>query len=705
MALKSDFLIELGVEEIPSNLLEPISRQFKENFRAALSEAGIILDKGDIESAATSRRLVLFGKINRESEPKEVILQGPSEKVAYDKEGKPTKALNGFIKSQGASMEDIFTESTDKGNYIFVKKREPAQKTESIIAEILLDVVSDISLPKYMKWDSFKLKFSRPIRSILIIFGSIVIREDFGGIRSSDFTLIRESSKIKRLRIKSKESYFKELKKRKIITSFKERREKIESLLKREAAKAGLKLHSQPELLDEVMNLVESPVVVRCGFNKEYLKLPSLVLLASMAKYQRVFALLDKDSKLVNQFLAVLDSDPGDKKSVKRHYEFVLDARLKDAVLFYNEDIKIPLESRAAGLSGIVLHDKLGTMLDKIERLKLLAKEVSNLLDFGSKKSAEFIRALELFKADLLTKMVYEFPSLEGLIGGIYAKHQGENKSVVSAISEHYSPRSNDDTLPNTELGALLSLFDKLYNVVGILGIGVVPSGSSDPFTIRRQIQSIIRILIQYQFEISLEHLFSLTALLFKGSLSQDYESSKERFLSISKERFSVLMDDAGIASDLVEAVVISNFKVLSEVCLRLRQLLNISKTEEFYKAIKVAERTERIVKDKRELGSLKLKERLLEQLEERELYDIYIKVKDKIKEKVDNRKYDKATILYAESFYDIIDRFFQEVLVNTERQDLRENRKLLLFEVNRLLTERVLNPKEMEVLKDAKSV
>ncbi|MDP8216769.1 MAG: glycine--tRNA ligase subunit beta [Candidatus Kaelpia imicola] len=703
MASKSDFLIELGAEEIPSNLIESISEQFKDSFIATLCKEGVKVERADIEAAATSKRLLLFGELNSESESKEVTLQGPSEKIAYDKDGKPTQALAGFVKSQGVLIEDAFIESTDRGRYLFIKKREKSRKTEDIIVQALLGIISDISIPRYMKWDSSSFKFTRPIRSILLIFGSTILKRDFNGIKSSDFTLIRESSSIKRVKVGSKEGYFKELKARGIVLSIKEREKRIKSLLDREAKKAGFKLYPQAELLAEVVNLVQSPAVIRCSFNKSYLKLPKVVLMASMAKYQRVFALVDKDSKLENQFLAVLDSSPKNKSSIRRHYEFVLDARLRDAALFYNEDIESSLDSRVERLKGIVLHDELGTLLDKTSRLKLMAKEISKILNFDDKKTKDFIRSVELSKVDLLTKMVYEFPSLEGVMGGIYAGHQRESKGVAAAIAEHYKPRSNDDSLPNTELGALLSLVDKLYNVAGILGIGVVPSGSTDPFTIRRQIQSIVRILIQYQLEISLENLFSLAFMLFKNSLSEDYDRVKNIFLSIAGERFSLLMADAGIASDLVEAVSEVNFKVPSEVYLRLRQLLNIYETEDFYKALKVAERTGRIVKDKGELtGSID--RRLLKEREELELYKVYLEVEDKIAERVDKREYGKAAILYGKSFYDIIDRFFSEVLVNVDEKKLRENRKLLLSEVNRLLTERVLNPKEMEVLKDAKS-
>ncbi|MDP8253923.1 MAG: glycine--tRNA ligase subunit beta [Candidatus Kaelpia aquatica] len=702
MSPKSDFLIELGVEELPSNLIESISEQFKDNFIKALDEARVV--NKNIQAAATSRRLVLFGELGRESLSQEVTVQGPSERIAYDKDNKPSKALCGFVKSQGVSISDAFIESTDRGNYLFIKKKESAKKTERIIEDILLDVISAISVPRYMKWDSSEFKFTRPIRSILIIFGATIVRADFKGIKSSDFTLLREGAEFKKIKVRSRDSYLKELKERGIILSPLERGQRIKKILDQEAKRAGLLLYPPGELLTEVANLVESPTVIRCSFNKSYLGLPEVVLLASMAKYQRVFALVDKDSKLANQFLAILDLSPKNTSSIRGHYEFVLDTRLKDAVLFYNEDIESSLDSRIEKLEGIALHNKLGTLLDKTKRLKLMTLEISKILNFDNKKRDDLIRSVELFKADLLTKMVYEFPSLEGVMGGIYAKHQKESKGVAAAISEHYKPRSNDDTLPNTELGALLSLVDKLYNVVGFLGIGIVPSGSMDPFTIRRQIQSIVRILIQYQLEISLENLFSLTFMLFENSLSEDYDRVKNIFLSIGRERFSVLMADIGVASDLVEAVSSVNFKVPSEVYLRLKQLTNIYDKGDFYKALKVAERTERIVKDKRELKSLRLKEGLLKEREEKELYEVYLESKDEILKRVDKREYDKATILYGKSFYGIIDRFFSEVLVNVDDQELRENRKLLLFEVNKLLTERVLNPKEMEVLKDAKS-
>ncbi len=695
------FLIEVGVEEIPTGLVDSIREQFRQNFLKELSENNI--PAKNVKADATALRVVLYGEAESVSQPRDKKIQGPSVKAAFDNNGSPTKAYFGFVKSQGADKKDVVAEETSRGKYIFVKKKEQVRQTSEIIPEIIPSALSKISLPKYMKWDGSGFKFSRPVRTLLVIFGGRVLRFKFQNITSSDYTLVREGSVYKKIKVKSIEDYFNKMKQEKIIISPEERKQKIKRLLEAEARKVNAVLYRNQELLSEVSNLAERPNVLVCEFEREFLKLPAVVLLASMAKYQRVFALTDKNDKFLNKFLAVIENKPKDTSGVKKHYEFVLNARLKDAELFYRGDIKEPLDAKVDKLKGVLLHRKLGSLFDKVKRLETAADKIAAALSLNKQEHKNLLRAVYLSKADLLTRMVCEFPSLEGIMGGVYAEYFKEPKDAAAAISEHYKPRTNDDGLANNKLGALLSMLDKIYNVIGIIGIGITPSGSADPFAIRRQIQAVVRILVQYGLELSLEDLFSIIYDVLRNNLTADEEETKNIFLTMAKERFCVLMKEEDIPVDLVNAVINADFKVPFDAYLRIRKLLTIYDKRDFYRAAKVAERTANIVKGEKGLDKESADPNLFKEKEEQELWEVYLKHKDKIIEKINNKEYDTVTVLYGRVFYAIIHRFFDEVLVNVEDRVLRRNRKVMLYLINNLMAQRVADLKEMEVLKDAK--
>ncbi|MDP8234699.1 MAG: glycine--tRNA ligase subunit beta, partial [Candidatus Saelkia tenebricola] len=541
-----------------------------------------------------------------------------------------------------------------------------------------------------------------PIRTLLIILGDKVLSLKDENFVFPDHVSIRCAGEYKKIKVKNIKDYFKRIEDEGIILSSCRRKEIIAELLNKEAKKLNASVYPNEELLLEVSNLVERPNILSCSFESKFLKLPKVVLLASMAKYQRVFALVDKNNNVLDKFLAIIEDAPQDASVIKNHYEFVLNARLKDADFFYQEDIKISLDSYVDGLKKVLLHNKLGSLFDKIKRLEAAAGEIGNILSLEKNESKNLLRAVYLSKADLLTRMVCEFPSLEGVVGGIYAKYFKENAEVVNAISEHYKPRTNDDDLADNKLGALLSMLDKIYNVIGIIGIGIIPSGSEDPFTIRRQIQSIIRILIQYDLGISLQDLFSAIHRVLKDTLTVDEERIKEVFLTIAQERFCVLMKDENMPQDLIHAVVSVNFKAPNEAYLRIKKMFAIYGKEDFFKTAKVAERTANIIKGEKDLDKEHLNQELFKEAEEQELWEAYLKHKDKVIEKIHNKEYDVAAVLYGEVFYDIIHRFFDRVLVNVEDYSLRRNRKVLMWLINDLLTQKVADLKGMEVLKDA---
>ncbi len=696
-----DFLLEIGVEEIPAGLVIAVKEQLAENFRKELKKN--LLYAKDINSYATPQRLVLEAKLASQNEPEVKKIQGPSETIAFDAEKKPTAAYKGFLKSQGVRESDIKIERTPKGAYLVIEKREKAKKTEAILKEIIPQIILSIALPKYMRWDDSGFKFIRPLRWAVVIFGNSFLEINIGNVLSGDFSLVKKEGVLKRIKIKGINDYFKKIRQENVILDNSKRKDKIKQLICKNAEKIDAEIYFNPDLLSEVVNLVEQPAALVCDFNKEFLKLPEVVLLASMAKYQRVFALVDKDNLFLNKFIALTEGESKNRMQQKKHYEFVLNARLKDADFFFKEDVKENLENKTKRLDSILFHEKLGSVLDKIQALKEAAEFIAGILSLDKDKSAKLARALHLAKADLLTKMVYEFPSLEGVMGGIYARYFGETDDVASAIQEHYLPRTNEDGLPNAIIGALVSLLDKLYNVIGFLGIGIVPSGSEDPFTIRRQVQSIIRILIQYQLDITIDDLFSAIYKPLQSKFTVKEEKIKELFSTLCKERFQYLMREENIPQDLITAVIEVNFHMPSEVYLRIRKLLNIYKSKDFFAAAKVAERTGNIVKDANDLKAQYPDTSIFSDEKERKLFDIYLENKDEITAKIKNKEYAFAMTMYGKVFYDIIHSFFDTVLVNVEDEKIKKNRKVLLYLINELLKDKVADLKGMEVLKDGK--
>lgn len=696
-----EFLLELGVEEIPSGLLPALEEQLEEIFLKELEERRILYSQ--ISTFSTPSRLVVFGKLSLSNLPQVYEVQGPSSKVAFDQNGKPTQAYFGFLKSQQGQEKDLVIRETSRGKYLFLLKKEKPQKVEIILKEMIPQIISKFSLPKYMRWDNSGLKFIRPLRWMVVIYGDKFLRVKLGNLVSSNFTVIRRGGNFKKLKVENIKDYLKKLKREGVVISYRERKEKIQRALQKKADRLNAKVELIPELLSEVANLLESPAVIVCEFKEEFLNLPGVVLLASMAKYQRVFALRDKKNKFLNKFLAVIDSRAGKLNQVRSHYEFVLNARLWDASYFFREDSKQHLEEKVPQLKEIVLHQKLGSIYQKVELLREAGQRIAKILNLDQQESRALLRAIWLSKADLLTRMVYEFPSLEGVMGGIYARMFGEDEEVARAISEHYKPRTNEDDIPGSKLGALLSLLDKCFNLVGFLGIGEIPTGSEDPFALRRQIQALVRILIQYQLEIALEELVEIFFVLLENKLNLQKENLQKLFLNLCRERFQFLMKEEGFPPDLVIGVSKTNFSNLFEVYLRLRKLERIYQRKEFFMACKVVERTANIIKDEEVQLSIGLNREAFREPEEKQLLQAYLENKGRISELIESRAYDKAILLYAQAFYDIIHLFFDRVLVNVEDDSLRRKRKGLLYLINLLLSSRVADLKEMEVLKNAR--
>ena len=516
-----NLLLEIGTEEIPSgyfdHVLDLLSCRKKGSIRG-LFEAQYI-NPHKVFSYSTPRRLILY--IKDIPIAQDISVLGPPSRIAYDQQKRPTKALLAFLEKNKASIEDLVVDENGQEPRVMLKKKDVPNA--QILSDILPDVIRLLDFPKTMRWDEYGLAFARPIRWLLALFGEKIINFEFAGLRSSPITYGHRFLGHKKIKVKNAETYFKLLDKNYVVWDNEARKAKILSYLEKR------RWHENRQLLNEVNNLVEFPVFIEGTFREEYLKIPGEVLLASMSKHQRIFCLEDKRGKLVNRFAGVINGNYGKRKQIIKNFENVLDARLKDALFFYEADTKKPIQLWADGLKGVVFHKKLGTVAEKVERMKRMAQFLLKATKIDDCDKNYLLRAISLCKADLLTQMVGESPSLQGVIGRYYALDSNEPEPVADAIEEHYLPRFADDDLPATSIGVLSSLADKIDNIVSYFKIGKFPKGGWDLYALRRQAIAIISILQKRKLTLSLSDAFDFAYTICPGDFNK--EKLKDIFL------------------------------------------------------------------------------------------------------------------------------------------------------------------------------
>jgi glycyl-tRNA synthetase beta chain len=486
------------------------------------------------------------------------------------------------------------------------------------------------------------------------------------------------------------ELYKEQLKGEKVIVEIDERRDIIRKEINSLLSAYGTTLDEE-ELLEEVTNLVEFPGAVKCSFDEEFLAIPSEVIETSMKDHQRYFPVKDKTGKLLPEFIVITDREPGNGEIIRNGNERVLRARLADANFFWEEDKKTTLHDRLKDLEGVVFHEDMGSYLDRGERIGDLAYFIAETLDLSPDRLELVKRASSLCKTDLLTEMVGEFPKLQGIMGREYALVQGEDEEVARSIAEHYLPRFADDVLPETEIGIILSLADKFDLIAGCFAAGLIPTGSQDPYGLRRQSQGIIRILETKDLHLSLQKLFEKSLSNVTG-ICPDGDSGKvyEQIIDFFKDRINNIYIDRGYRYDIVESVMKSGFNDISDLICRLEAITKISKTPIWQNLVAVVERTFNIGKNCESDGEVK--EDLLEEEEERKLWAVYKKEKENLLKHVTPRRYEELSIEYNEAFAKPIHDFFEKVFVNVEDENIKNNRLLLVKKVNELYVKNIAN-------------
>ncbi|MEZ0336962.1 MAG: glycine--tRNA ligase subunit beta [Aquificaceae bacterium] len=641
-----DLLIEIGTEELPAGVILQAVEYLKERFSQ-------ILGRQDIKTYSTPRRLAFFVEnFENKALEKEEVLWGPPVKVAYE-EGKPTKALLAFLERNSASLEEVVHLQKGEGTYVAIKRVYKEDTPIEKLSQSFEEILQSVPFPKSMRWDSSSLRFSRPIRWICALYGEEMLPLSFGRVKASNITYGHRLLSSGPIEIKNPRDYLNVLKDNYVVADYKERLGMVLAFLKDEAYALGGRPLYPEGLEEEVANLVEFPFAVVGKFEEKYLELPQKVIMTVLAHHQRFFC-VEKDEKLLPYFIAISNNYPKDGVIVKG-YEKVIRARLEDALFFYREDLKRPLEELVKDLSGVVFHPKAGSMLEKVGRVGALALKIADILKLPEDKRKKIERASYLCKADLLTQMVRELDELQGYMGYIYALKQGEDPEVALALYEHYLPVKPGDTLPSNEVSAVLSVADKLDSINTLMAVGEIPKGSSDPYGIRRLAYGIYAVLDAFNWDINLREVM------------ESIPPELEEFL---KARLSAYLEPYGY--DLVRAVLevkdpLRPYEVIKEV----KRLASLKEEEEFKNIVEAYRRVVRILPST--WGDDRVEENLFKEEEEKALWRSF--------------KALEATgdLLALSSLKKNIDDFFDKVLVMDPDENIRRNRLALLFRIKRL--------------------
>lgn len=677
-----DFLLEIGCEEIPAGYLPPAENQLRSLIESGLKESRIGF--GSIRSFSTPVRIVVHVEdITARQEAQREKVSGPSKEAAFDKDGRPTQACLGFLKSKGAQISDIKIETTPKGEYLFIERAKESLPTRKVLSAILPKAIGSLRFPKVMKWQTGGAKFARPVRSILAFYGDEVIPFKYGSLDSSDHTRMPryKSAVMKTAKVRSVNDYFIKLKGWGVELSGDKRSSKISAFLKDAAKKEGASDDFNMALLETVSYLSEEPSGFIGKFSKDYLDLPAEVLESSMAKNQKIFLLKDSKGKALASFVGVLNGKRKDISLIRNTFEAILNAKLKDSMFFLKEDLKLRLEDRIDLLKGVVFQAKLGSVYDRTKRLQELVRYIAGELKLSEDNKKKVEMAALLSKTDLVTQMVKEFPDLQGVVGREYAKRTGEDKEVARALYEHYLPKGPNDPLPSDSISAILAIADKVDSIVGFYSIGLVPTGSEDPYGIRRASLGLLKILVEKKYPLSLEDLIDRSFDLYGQASAFDRAKVRSQIITFQKERLKNILLDKNYKDDIIDSVLLPGIGKFDRLGKKLEDLSSISQAKYFLEAAKVAERVSNILKGAKDFKAeeMKVNPDLFREQLEHELWDIYAKNSGKIENRIEAGDYTGATKLYAEAFSGPIHLFFEKVVVNADDQALRANRLSLL--------------------------
>ena len=674
-----DLLLEIGLEEVPAKFMPPALAELKQLAETALTEQRISFD--EVVTYGTPRRIALVVKnIADKQADLEEEAKGPAVKAAYDADGNPTKAAIGFARGQGVDVADLYQKELNGGMYVFATKKAVGVPTEEVLPQLLSQLVTGIHFPKPMRWGFTELRYARPIRWIVALYGDAVVPFAIEDIHSGNVSRGHRYLGTDHLVIPSAADYLTVMEQDYVIADQARREAMIVEQMNALAASVEGTVDIDADLLEEVVYLVEYPTALMGEFNPAYMLMPEELIITPMKEHQRYFP-VKKGHHIMAKFITVRNGNAEHLDLVTAGNEKVLEARLSDAKFFYDEDLKVRLEDNVEKLKTIVFQEKLGTIYEKTMRMQQGVAVIADWLNLGDGVKERAMRAAYLSKADLVSNVVYEFPELQGLMGEKYAYPQGEHPLTAKAISEHYLPKNADGELPLTFEGVACSLADKLDTIVGCFAAGIEPTGSQDPYALRRQAAGICSIILGRSILVSLTALIEQAADHYPAEIIGDKAALVQRVYEFFEQRIRNVLNDKGYRYDVIEAVVASGYDNLTETLLRAEAVDKMKDTEAFGKVLTAFTRANNLAK---KATTLDVNEDYLVVEAEQQLWSDIQYVESTTALLMAKRSYSEALTIIS-MMEENISAFFDSVMVMDEDENIKTNRLALLGRISRL--------------------
>ena len=679
-------LVEIGSEEIPAGYIEPALSALSQSLVSMLSNARI--QCGNAQTFGTPRRLgVILTDVAEKQEEKTEEVMGPPENVVFNPDGTPKMAAEKFAEKLGLKVSEIRVKETKKGRYLCGDKKEAVSPTRTLLREIIPSVIGSLPFPKTMRWADGDVTFARPIQSLLAIFGGEVVPVSYGDVTSGNLTWGHRFLKPGAIEIRGAEFYESLLKEAFVIADIDQRKKAVKEEIEKAAASVSGTILSDEALVDIVKNLIEYPVAVVGSFDAHYLALPQEILITAMREHQKYFAVADGKGRLLPHFVVVNNTRARDMAVVTRGHEKVLRARLSDAQFFYQGDLQVPVAERVQKLEGVLFQAQLGTMLEKTNRIGYLSAFISDMARLDEELKKRLVRAAAICKADLVSQVVGEFPKLQGVMGRIYATVDNETPDVAQAIEEHYRPTYSGGALPETMTGAILAIADKIDTLCGCFYAGLIPTGASDPYALRRQTIGLIQIIREKELHFSLEGVIRKGVMLYVKTSDEKTADVETRLVDFIRMRLSRLMEEEGFSKDVIASVVSVSIDNIPKTYERVRALENLKAMPDFDPIAVCFKRVVNIIRKTSLQESLMIDEDIFTEGVEKDLHAAFLKTRTEVNACVDQGDYEKA-LAEISTLREPVDAFFDGVMVMAEEQALRNNRLSLLKEISNLFGE-----------------
>ena len=673
--MAKEIFLEIGTEEIPAGFLPKAMADLENMMRKELESAR--LEFGQVRTFATPRRLALSVADVAEDQPMlKTEAMGPARQIAYDDQGKPTKAALGFARGQGVDVSDLTTIKTEKGEYLYIEKEEPGRPTTEVLKDILPRIVATLTFKKSMRWENQEIRFARPMHWIVALFGGEVVPFTHGNLTSGNRSRGHRFMAPQEFSVSGVSDWLEKCQKHFVTADQKDRKNTIREQVQAAAHAAGGRAAIDEDLLDEVTFLVEDPTPLCGTFEEKYLQLPAELLVTSMRAHQRYFTVEDADGRLLNKFITVSNTRPEDESVVIKGNEKVIRARLSDAMFFWEEDQKNLLENNLESLKQVIYQAKLGTSYEKVERFRQIA---TTLAERFEPEALELTgRASLLAKCDLETKMVYEFPELQGIMGREYSRLQGEDPRVSKAIYEHYLPTEAGGTLPSDNVGAFVSIADKIDTICGCFGVGLIPTGSADPYALRRSAIGILTIILDRGYPLDLPGLVDQSLELLEPKLTRPRPQVMTEVVDFIRLRLANMLTGRGLATDVVEAVLSARFDDPGDAVARAEALSALKGVPDFEPLAVAFKRVVNIIKKGVDHS---VRKELFEADCEHELASAVEAARQAVSVQVEQGDYQAALKTIAQ-LRAPVDDFFDGVMVMAENDAVKANRLALLTQV-----------------------